>query len=152
RAPRLLLTVATIGLSQLLLLCGVMLPRWWGNEVFDVRTLPDPIPGSFELGRVRFPGSEILALVPAPLLPAALAIVLRRTDLGIAVRASAERSDRAALLGVPVRRLQTLVWATASVLSFVGLFLHASVFGYGGAMTMSPQALVFALTALVLGK
>ncbi|MEZ5180188.1 MAG: hypothetical protein R2746_18395 [Acidimicrobiales bacterium] len=93
-----------------------------------------------------------MAVIVAPLLLLALALFLRGTDLGVAVRASAERLDRAALLGVPVRRLQTLVWAVAATLSFVGLFLHASIFGVGGASTLSPQALVFALGALVLGR
>ncbi len=152
RAPRLLLTVATIGLSQLLVVCGVLLPRLWGREIFADQRLPDPFPASIEIRSQTFGGSEIAAVVVAPLLLAALAWFLRGTDVGIAVRASAERSDRAALLGVPVRRLQTLVWGVASVLSFVGVFLHASIFGVGGASVLSPQVLVFALGALVLGR
>ena len=43
-----------------------------------------------------------------------------RTDVGIAIRASAERADRAALLGVPVKRLQTVVWVVAALLAFIG--------------------------------
>ena len=38
------------------------------------------------------------------------------------LRGVEQRIDRAALLGIPVRRLQTLVWAVAATLSFVGLF------------------------------
>ncbi|MCB1039748.1 MAG: hypothetical protein KDA94_09510, partial [Acidimicrobiales bacterium] len=107
RSPRLLLTVATIGLSQLLIVCGVLLPRLWGQKIFTNADLPDPFQARVVLGSVIFGGSEITALVVAPLLLLALALFLRGTDVGIAVRASAERSDRAALLGVPVRRLQT---------------------------------------------
>ena len=152
RAPRLLLTVATIGISQLLIVCSLLMPRWWGRDFFIDETIPDPISARITIGTQSFGGSEIVAVIVAPLLLLALALFLRGTDLGVAVRASAERPDRAALLGIPVRRLQTLVWAVAATLSFVGLFLHASIFGVGGASTLSPQALVFALGALVLGR
>ncbi|MCU1356691.1 MAG: ABC-type branched-chain amino acid transport system, permease component [Acidimicrobiales bacterium] len=152
RAPRLLLTVATIGLSQLMIVCGVLLPRWWGKTLFVDQVIPEPFHAHIEIGSVNFSGHEVLAVIVAPLLLVALTLFLRGTDIGIAVRASAERSDRAALLGVPVRRLQTLVWAVASVLSFVGVFLYAGIFGYSGAGTLSPQALIFALGALVLGR
>ncbi|MCB0978912.1 MAG: ABC transporter permease [Acidimicrobiales bacterium] len=153
RAPRLLLTVATIGLSQLLFVVSALLPRWWGETVFLKQQIPDPFQVDWQIGNQTFHGSEILALVLAPTLMAALALILARTDLGLAVRATAERSDRAALLGVPVRRLQTVVWATASLLSFVGVFLQISIFGGGtsGAST-SVQALTLALAAFVLGR
>lgn len=152
RAPRLLLTVATIGLSQLLIVGGLLLPRLWGKEIFADQTVPDPFTARVEIGNQVFGGSEILAVIVAPILLVALAVFLRGTDVGIAVRASAERSDRAALLGVPVRRLQTLVWVVAATLSFVGVFLHAGIFGFPSAASLSPQTLLFALGALVLGR
>lgn len=152
KAPRLLLTVATIGLSQLLIVSGLLLPRLWGLDIFAQQSIPDPFSASLTIGTQRFGGSEITALVLAPLLLLALAIWLKSTDVGVAVRASADGADRAALLGIPVRRLQTVLWAVAAVLSFVGVFLHASIFGVGGAAALSPQVLVFALGALVLGR
>jgi len=152
RAPRLLLTVATIGVSQLLVVASTLLPRWWGKTIFADQDLPDPFPMSIEIGNQTFGGTEILALVLAPVLLGVLALFLQGTDIGIAVRASAERSDRAALLGIPVKRLQTLVWAVAAVLSYVGVFLHAGIFGFGAGSALSPQALAFALAALVLGR
>jgi branched-chain amino acid transport system permease protein len=152
RAPRLLLTVATIGLSQLLIVCGLLLPRLWGEKIFTNQNLPDPFEARLELGTEIFGGSEILALVVAPLILAGLALFLRRTDIGVAVRASADRTDRAALLGIPVRRLQTLVWGLAAALSFTGVFLQVSIFGFSGAGALSAGALVFALAALLIGR
>lgn len=152
KAPRLLLTVATIGLSQLLIVGGLLLPRLWGLDIFAGQSIPDPFSARFTIGTQTFGGSEITALVLAPVLLLALAIWLRSTDVGVAVRASADGADRAALLGIPVRRLQTVVWAVAALLSFVGVFLHASIFGVGGAAALSPQVLVFGLGALVLGR
>ncbi len=152
RAPRLLLTVATIGLSQLLIVCGLLLPKLWHLQIFADKRIPDPVAWKVSIGTQLFGGSEILAVIVAPILLIGLGLFLRGSDLGVALRASAERSDRAAVLGIPVRRLQTLVWALAAVLSFVGVFLHASIFGVGGAAALSPQVLVFALAAMVLGR
>ena len=53
--------------------------------------------------------------------------MLRLTDTGTAVRAAADRSDRAALLGIPVRRLEAQVWTLATVLSFCSVALTAGV-------------------------
>src|SRR5699024_6894921 len=131
---------------------GMLLPRWWGREFFIDQRLPQPFGASFDIGSQTFRAGEILTLVSAPLIFAGLALLLQRTDLGIAIRASAERADRAGLLGIPVRRVQTLVWAIAGLLSFWGLFLHTTIFGIGLAGTMSVQALLFALGALIVGR
>ena len=152
RAPRLLLTVATIGLSQLLIVCGLLLPRLWHKKIFTDQRMPQPFQAQVHIGSQVFHGSEIIAVILAPLMLIGLALFLRGTDIGIAVRASAERTDRAALLGIPVRRLQTLVWSIAATLSFVGVFLHVSIFGFSAASELSPNALVFALAALIIGK
>ncbi len=53
-----------------------------------------------------FDGNEVVAMLAVPIVLGALTWFLRRTSYGIAIRASAESSDRAALLGVPVKRVQ----------------------------------------------
>ena len=58
-----------------------------------------------------------------------LAAFFRYTDIGIAVRASAENSERASLLGIPVRRVSTIVWILATVLSAVAIFLRTPLIG-----------------------
>ena len=55
----------------------------------------------------------------------ALGAFFKFTDMGIAVRASAENGERASLLGIPVKRVSTVVWALAAVLSAIGIFLRA---------------------------
>ncbi|MEL7206818.1 MAG: ABC transporter permease, partial [Actinomycetota bacterium] len=151
-ASRLILTVATIGVATLLAAGGLLLPRLWGERPqshpldipWDVRLTIDPIILS---------GDDIVALIVAPLMLVGLAVLLKRTDIGVAVRASAERSDRAALLGVPVRRLETVVWITAAVLAFVGAFLRAGVVGLPiGASVLTFGFLLRTLAALVLGR
>ncbi len=60
---------------------------------------------------------------------------------GIAVRATGDRRDRAAMLGIPVNRLQTMTWTVAGTLSFLSVFFKAAIVG----LPLDPT---FSLTAL----
>lgn len=150
-SPRLILTVATIGLMQLLWVLAVVVPRWWGKSAASQR-IPSPIDVTWEIGSFVLGGNDLVALVVAPITMVAVAWFLGRTRLGLAVRAAAERRDRAASLGVPIARLATVVWSMAAALSFVALFLRAGILGVplGSALTVS--ALMQALAALVIGR
>lgn len=150
-APRLILTVATIGLATLLGACSLLLPRLWGERP-QAQALDLPWDVSFTIDPLIFGADEVAALVVAPLVMLALALWLRFTDVGIAVRASAERADRAALLGIPVKRLQTVVWVVATLLAFSGAWLRAGVVGLPlGGSASSFGFLLRILAALVIG-
>src|SRR3546814_11815745 len=77
-----------------------------------------------------------------PLALAGLGWFLLGTDAGRAVRAAAENQDRALLLGVPVRRLQTIVWAVAGALATATFVTKAPFTG------VVPDALVGATAIL----
>jgi branched-chain amino acid transport system permease protein len=151
RAPRLILAVATIGLAQLLAIGALLLPLLWDRRPNTFR-IDIPVTMRFEVGSVVFSANDVVAMVVAPLALLAVAAWLRFTDVGIAVRASAESADRANLLGVPVKRLQTVVWVVATVLSFTALFLRAGIIGlpFGSGFTFT--LLLSALAALTLGR
>lgn len=156
RAPRLILTVATIGLAQLLTVLALLLPFMWGKDPVS-QTVVEPFEFTREISPITFHANALIAVVVAPLCIAAIAIFLRYTSVGMAIRASAERSDRASLLGIPVKRLQTLVWVIATVLSFIAVFMKAGLVGLpfastAGFGTTSFSALLTALTALMLGR
>ena len=68
-----------------------------------------------------------MVFIVVPLILLALALFLRYARVGIAIRAAAERADRAATLGVPVGRVQATVWVITTVLAFVTVFLRAGV-------------------------
>jgi branched-chain amino acid transport system permease protein len=151
RASRLILTVATIGLSQLLTVAALVLPSAWGERP-ATQQIDVPFTFTFTVDPLVFNADHLVALVVAPAALVAVAVFLRSSSYGIAVRASAERADRASLLGIPVRRLQTLVWAIAALLSFVGVFLRASIVGLPVVTSLSAGALLFALAAVMLGR
>ena len=57
---RLVLTVATIGLSQLLAVCALLLPKLW-HERPDTFRIDGPLHLSFEVSPVIFSGDDVLA-------------------------------------------------------------------------------------------
>ena len=81
-----------------------------------------PFSAEITISGIVFDANSIIAMVVAPIAFVALALFLQRTNVGIAIRASAGNADRAMLLGVPVKRLQTVVWAVAGLLAFILLF------------------------------
>ncbi|MGH2684501.1 MAG: ATP-binding cassette domain-containing protein, partial [Actinomycetota bacterium] len=149
-APRLVLTVATIGLAQLFAFGQLALPR-----LFDYDTAPQP-PVPFDVTWEWFPvvfrGGHILIMVVVPLVAIGLALFFSRSRIGIAVRASAERADRAALLGVPVKRINTLVWVLAAGMSGLGVLLRLPIQGVSIGAVLGPSLLLRALAAAVIGR
>ncbi len=151
RSSRLVLTVATIGITQLLAVGALLMPRLWGQRPTSQR-IPAPFDATVTIGTFVLNANDLLALVAAPLAMAAVAYFLDRTRLGMAIRATAERSDRAAMLGIPVSRLATLTWIVASLLSFIALFLRAGILGLPWGTAIGATALVPAIAALAIGQ
>ena len=118
RSSRLVLTVATIGLAQILGAMGLIITLALGGDAFygDIQT---PLSASFSIRPYPIRGDHLLMIGVAPVVLAGLGWFLLGTNAGRAVRAAAENQDRALLLGVPVRRLQTLVWAIAGGLATI---------------------------------
>src|SRR3982751_3303260 len=81
-----------------------------------------------------------------------LGAFLRYTRMGIALRASAENADRAALLGIPVKTVQTISWVAAGAIGGVGVFLRSSMIGIPGDGSLGPMVLLFALAAAVVAR
>src|SRR3546814_1934057 len=86
--------------------------------------LDPPFNLDFTFGGWNFGSPEVLALIAVPLVVFALAVLLQRSDVGLAARASADDADRAGLVGIPVGRVQTAVWAFAALLAFVAILLR----------------------------
>ena len=149
-SPRLILTVATIGLQQVFVFAQLGIPQAFGYDTTPQP--PVPFDFTFTWDFVVFRGGHLLIIVVVPLVMAGLAAFFRYTRVGIAVRASAESADRAALLGVPVKRVQTLVWVLAAGLSALAVLLRLPIQGVSIGGALGPALLLRALAAAVLGR
>jgi branched-chain amino acid transport system permease protein len=152
RAPRLVLTVATIGIAQLLTALALFMPRWFGFKNLGRPELDPPFDVKFEIGGVFFDNNDLMVFIVVPLVLVGLALFMQYTRIGIAIRAAAERSDRASTLGVPVGRIQATVWVITTVLAFVTVFLRAGVSSFPIGSALGVTILVRALAAAVLGR
>src|SRR3954462_11611311 len=152
-APRLIATVVTIGFAQIFVYLELKLPDWIGGSTGLPTHFPTPYSGlKVTIGGIIFSGDYFAFVVAAVVVCAGLTAFLRYTRAGIAVRASAENSDRARLLGVPVGRLSTIVWILAGLCSGIAVFLQAPVTALPSGGSVSPLVLLYGLAAAVVAR
>ena len=120
----------------------------WGADIVSLNK-PALLGGAVSLGRITFPTYWLFALVAAAVLAAAVWLVVERTSLGLAIRAATQDPTMAAVLGVNVQRLNTIVFALGS-----GLAGAAGVI-LGTMTSLSPQMgagiVLDAFIAIVIG-
>ena len=151
-APRLILLVASIGLAQALGGLELIGSTHEGFTSFSGAFAP-PFNVSIRIDVYTFHSAEILAVAVVPAVLAFLGWFLLRTDAGIAIRAAAENSDRAQLLGVPVRWLATIVWTIAGALAVLTYMLSAPFEGVKpGVASNGPTVLLPMLAVAVVAR
>ncbi|MGH2812315.1 MAG: ABC transporter permease [Actinomycetota bacterium] len=135
KSPRLILTVATVALALILGFISLILPGLWDLDIAAPR-MPPPVDFTFsipdprgETFPVRFDANHLIALISVPIVIGGLGAFLKFTRAGVASRAVADNADRASLLGVPVKRVSTVVWTVAAGLSGLGALMRASTVG-----------------------
>jgi ABC-type branched-subunit amino acid transport system permease subunit len=151
RSARLILTVVTLGLSQILAFGALYLAQLWDAPSRSQR-VDFPWEVKFELGAVIFREEYIVAWILGPLAMVGVMLFLRGTIIGTAVRAAADSADRASLLGIPVNRLHTIVWTIATTLAFIAIWLRAGIIGLPIGSALSFGILLRSLAALMLGN
>jgi ABC-type branched-subunit amino acid transport system ATPase component/ABC-type branched-subunit amino acid transport system permease subunit len=128
-APRLVVTVATIGLLQVFTALQFGLPYLLHGSL----VVPPFSTGlshlRFAIGHTPFHGNDLLAVALVPFALAGLSWFLLGSETGTAVRAMAENSERAMLLGIPVRRLSRMVWILVGALAAATTILNAPTQG-----------------------
>ncbi len=152
-SSRLVLTVATVGISLLLLVLEFVVKRAITGDLLVVDTIRSPLSDlGFNLGAARISGDHMLTVVVAVALLGGLVVFFQSTRIGMAIRAAAENRDRAMLLGIPVDRVSTVVWTLAGALSAVGVFLRAPIVGLPLAGFIGPFFLLYGLAVAVIAR
>jgi branched-subunit amino acid ABC-type transport system permease component len=104
----------------------------------------------FDLGLVRISPGQTVAVAITLITVPAVAYFLARTTAGKEMRAVADNRDLAAISGIDVERIGTLVWCLAGALAGIGGIMFAVVQG-----TVDPnigaQVLFMIFTTAVLG-
>lgn len=159
-APRLVMMIATIGLSLFLAILQFVVPPIFGVHPGSARgravNLAAPVTPfthfHFTIDKVLFNGNVLFMAAISVAVVIALSVFFRRSNYGLAIRAAAENTDRAALMGISVRRLSTIVWTIAAMLAGLALLLEVPLNGVNLNVQVGPEALVYGLTAAVIAR
>ncbi|HUC04623.1 MAG TPA: ATP-binding cassette domain-containing protein [Acidimicrobiales bacterium] len=150
-APRLILTVATIGVAQLIGAAEVGLPNAFAH-LAPLTNFKTPFAFTFTVGPIVFNGNHVVAMVVVPVILGGLWWFFSRTDTGVAIRGAADSNERALLLGIPVRRLSRVTWMVAAGLSGVAAMLSAPILGPQIGIVAGPTLLLAPLAAAVVAR
>ena len=148
-APRLVLTVATIGLAQLLGGVAIYLPTWLDTPAYIPEVPTALADTTITVDPVIFTGNDLVLLAVVPVVLAGLSWFLFFSDAGMAVRGMADNMDRARLLGIPVNQLSSLLWTVAGAVAALTVVLRAPSEGVPLNAAAGPTVLLPALAAAV---
>ncbi|HKE73790.1 MAG TPA: ATP-binding cassette domain-containing protein [Acidimicrobiales bacterium] len=148
-ANRLVLTVATIGLAQLLGGIALYMPNWFGAPTVIPRVTNSLSDHKFNIDPVTFSANDLLLLAVIPVVLIGLGWFLLRTEAGMAVRGMAENMDRARLLGIPVNQLSLILWSVTGGVAALAVVLQAPTAGVPLTAAAGPTILLPALAAAV---
>ena len=135
--PRLLLFVATLGLTQVIQLLQLRLPI--PEEQANSVSYPVLISGTWEIAGITVTGPQLTVLLVVPILMVFLAWLFQKSRFGMQVRATADNLPAAQLGGISVRAVSTKVWALAGLLASLSALLIAPL--QGGSIGVVSTAL-----------
>jgi len=154
-ASRLIVTVVTIGVAQSYAALGFFIPVWFGQKAAQAPKVTTPwqsLAYHSSRGEPVLTGNDVFAIVSVLIVTGALALFLKRSRFGIALRASSENAERAALLGIPVARVATIAWALAGLLSGIAIFGQSPLIGVPSDATLGFDTLLYGLAAAVVAR
>ena len=151
RAPRLVTLVATLAIGQGTVGLVTILFSRNQEQAETLRIVPTVMRNVVQLGDVNLTGGDIQVLLVVPVVAAVLAAYFKLSRFGVAIRAAAENSDSARLLGIPVNRVAVFTWVVGSVLAALAGILIAAKDGSLAVTTLSTGFLVKGLAAALIG-
>ena len=151
--PRLLLFVATLGMTQVIKLLQLRLPI--PDEQATNVTFPVLISGNWKVAGINVTGPQLTVLLFVPVLMIFLGWLFHRSAFGMNVRATADNFSAARLAGIGVRSVSTKVWALAGLLAALSALLIAPLQGGSIASVqnaLGPKMLLLSLVAAMVGR
>jgi len=142
-------------LDQVLLTIGVSLVivdvigQVWGREVHSL-SAPVGLDGSVTLIGGVYPVYRLFVMAFGVALAAAMAVVYRRTRVGMLIRAGVQDAEMLGALGVNTNRLFASTFATGAALAGLAGVIAAPVFGVQPGMDTDP-GLLYSLVVVVVG-
>jgi branched-chain amino acid transport system permease protein len=145
RAPRLAALITAIGMSIVLQNLAMLI---WGKQYIS---FPPLLPlASFEVGGAVITNLQIFIVVLSCLLMAGLLLLIKRTRLGRAMRATAQAQDIAGLMGININTIISLTFMIGAALAAIAGVMVSAYYGLAH-YHMGFMLGLKAFTAAVLG-
>ena len=124
--PAFTVVMITIGLGYVIRGMVTTIPGW-GTETYS---LPNPFANAvWRVGGVVLPVQQLSVIALTAALCAALYLFFRFSRLGIAMQATSQNQLAAYYMGIPVRRVNMMIWGlSAAVAAFAGILLAPVTF------------------------
>ena len=145
RAPRLAALITAIGVS--IIIQNVAMMFWCRNYLIFPQLAQ---PSVFQLGDARLSLLQIVIMLGSALIMAALLLLVHKTRLGMAMRATAQNREVAGLMGVNINTVISAAFLIGSALAAVAGVMITSYYGVAQ-YTMGFMLGLKAFTAAVLG-
>jgi len=155
KASRLIVTVVTIGVAQSYAALGFFIPIWFGERASAVPKVTTPwqnLQYHNSRGEPILTGNQVFAFIVVLALTFSLMFFLKRTKLGIALRAASENGERALLLGIPVNLVNMAAWGFSGLLASAAIFSQAPIIGVPSDATLGFDTLLYGLAAAVVAR
>jgi branched-chain amino acid transport system permease protein len=124
--PAFTVVMITIGVGYVMRGVVTMVPGW-GTETHQI---PTPyVDDVWKVGGVIIPVQQLMVIAMTAALCAALYLFFRFTRIGVAMQATSQNQLAAYYMGIPVRRVNMLIWGiSAGVAAFAGILLAPATF------------------------
>jgi branched-chain amino acid transport system permease protein len=118
----------------------------WGEKF---QSIPYYIEGMVQFGDIRLPLQRILIFAVAVTSMILMGFILKYTRFGMAVRATSQDADAAAVVGVPAHRIHTITFGLAATLGAIAAAMLAPLFAVNP--WMGIPLLLKAFVVVILG-
>ena len=149
KAPPLMSVVATLGVGQFLVVFAAVI-----NSTASAGSLyPQPswLP-VFNVGALRITQAYSGMLILSPIFVLAIALFLKKSRYGLAIRAAAANPEAARMSGIFASRMSSLAWAIAGALSAFTAILTAPTQGFISGDSFGPELILRAMTAAAVAR
>jgi branched-chain amino acid transport system permease protein len=122
--PTVAAIMVTLGAGMVMRGVATMVPGW-GTDTHALRA---PYSGQvIDLGGVVISSDHVAIIVVTVLLCLVLWAFFRRTRVGVAMQASSQNQLAAYYMGIPVRRINTLIWGLSAGVAAIAAMLVAPI-------------------------
>jgi len=114
----------------------------WGNTTHQIAS---PFQGLLSLGQISIDYNRLLAILVVIVILIALFLLLKKTKIGLAMRATSQKSNASMLMGINIEKVYILTFALGAALAGAAGALYGIIFNFNPTIGALPTIKAFAI-------